>query len=110
MLPIDLDIGNVILKDRWDVYLWRRSQCRGYEEVAVNVDVGRFLDGTAECRSSRDAEHEMIGMLTSGKVPLEKTLIKKGRRSASGMVDCVHRCKKTLTSTDRSFRKHRHRR
>lgn len=33
------------------------------------------------CRSSRDAEDRMVGMLTSGKVPLEKTLMEKAEVS-----------------------------
>ena len=28
MLPVDLDIGDVIFKDGWDVYLWQRYQYR----------------------------------------------------------------------------------
>ncbi len=37
-----------------------------------------------KCRKSRDAKHGIVGMLTSGKVPLEKTLM-RWPTSASGM-------------------------
>ena len=33
--------------------------------------------GAGKCRSSRDAERRAREMLTSGKVPLEKTLMEK---------------------------------
>lgn len=37
--------------------------------------------GAGKCRSSRDAGHGILGMLTSGKVPLEKTLMKEAEVS-----------------------------
>ena len=39
------------------------------------VDMCRCSAGAGKCRSSRDAEGRIVGMLTSGKVPLEKTLV-----------------------------------
>ena len=53
--------------------------------VVGKVDVCRCSAGAGKCRSSRDAEGRMVGMLTSGKVPLEKTLVVERPMSATGM-------------------------
>lgn len=45
--------------------------------MAVKVDVWRCSADTGKRRSSREAEDGIVGMLTSGKVPLEKTLMEK---------------------------------
>ena len=43
--------------------------------VVGRVDMCRCSAGAGKYSSSRDAEGEIVGMLTSGKVPLEKTLV-----------------------------------
>ena len=75
MFPIHLYIGNIIFKDSWDVDLWRTSQRRMSRAVVEKFDMCRCSAGAGKCRSSRDAEGRIVGMLTSGKVPLEKTLV-----------------------------------
>ena len=70
--------------------------------------------GTCKCRSSRDAEHEMRGMLTSGKVPLEKTLMEKSRSQQLVRTAATYAIMpvevEALTLRGRSFRRHRRRR
>ena len=85
MFPIHLDIGNVVFKNGGDVDLWRTSQRRMEGAIVGKVDVCRCSAGAGKCRSSRDAEGRIVGMLTSGKVPLEKTLMVERPMSATGM-------------------------
>ena len=42
-----------------------------------------------KCRKSRDAKHGIVGMLTSGKVPLEKTLMTSLRRISAMLYRCT---------------------
>lgn len=88
MLAVHLDIGDVVLEDSWDVDL--------AQDTSIPRSTPVFVIGIAERWFSTAASCLMVlcycevwgrgkgGMLTSGKVPLEKTLLNeasvKGKR------------------------------
>lgn len=83
MLSIDFDIGNIVLEDSGDVDLDHiRCQnrfplvaCRG-KRISLLQQLGWFV--VRRLAEPRSLDHAERRMLTSGKVPLEKTLFEDG--------------------------------
>ena len=77
MLSINLDIGDVVLENRWDIDL--NTAIISIVDLPMNVapELGRRADThpmVARCRRARAMRLWLMWSLTSGKVPFENTL------------------------------------
>jgi hypothetical protein len=81
VFAINLDIGDIVLKDGWDVDLDpQEHQHHGREACLVEYREDCSLLASAVCLTGSCAaicRWDKGGMLTSGKVPFEKTLFEE---------------------------------
>lgn len=117
MLAIDLDIGDVVLKNGRDVDLYRQvSAMEKKKKILALVERGWLARGLDEPERGRL-------LLTSGKVPLEKTLENSeiNYQYCSFVPTCLVKMQSRcccfggggyvgLTSRDKSYHKHRRQR